>query len=111
MAETSVSYKCPRCGAPLSFLPGRDTVSCEYCGTEFEIAAIEAMFAREQEAARRAAEIREAEFDTAAAGGEWSPEESGAMVIGTRRRFPRALYPDCRHEQCAPGKQGRRLPR
>lgn len=83
VAETSVSYKCPRCGAPLSFLPGRDTVSCEYCGTEFEIAAIEAMFAREQEAARRAAETREAEFDTAAAGGEWSPEESGAMVMQT----------------------------
>ena len=83
MAESSVSYKCPKCGAPLSFQPGRDTVSCEYCGTEFEIAAIEAMFAREQEAARRAAETREAEFDTAAAGGEWSPEESGAMVMQT----------------------------
>ena len=81
MAESSVSYKCPKCGAPLSFQPGRDTVSCEYCGTEFEIAAIEAMFAREQEAARRAAETREAEFDTAAAGGEWSPEESGAIVM------------------------------
>ena len=37
MAESSVSYKCPKCGAPLSFQPGRDTVSCEYCGTEFEI--------------------------------------------------------------------------
>ena len=83
MAESSVSYKCPKCGAPLSFQPGRDTVSCEYCGTEFEIAAIEAMFARDQEAARRTAETKEAEFDTAAAGGEWSPEESSAMAMQT----------------------------
>ena len=83
MAESSVSYKCPKCGAPISFQPGRDTVSCEYCGTEFEIAAIEAMFARDQEAARRAAETKEAEFDTAAAGGEWSPEESSAMAMQT----------------------------
>ena len=55
MAETSVSYKCPRCGAPLSFLPGRDTVSCEYCGTEFEIAAIEAQAAAEMQGHRGAA--------------------------------------------------------
>ena len=46
MAESSVSYKCPKCGAPLSIQPGRDTVSCAYCGTEFEIAAIEALFAQ-----------------------------------------------------------------
>ena len=31
MADTSVSYKCPNCGAPLTFIPGKKNVSCEYC--------------------------------------------------------------------------------
>ena len=39
MADTSVSYKCPHCEAPLSFQPGNDKVTCEYCGTELEISA------------------------------------------------------------------------
>ena len=43
MADTSVSYKCPNCSAPLSFLPGHDKVTCEYCGTEFEVKTIEEM--------------------------------------------------------------------
>ena len=46
MADTSVSYKCPNCSAPLSFLPGHDKVTCEYCGTEFEVKTIEEMFAK-----------------------------------------------------------------
>ena len=41
MADTSVSYKCLCCGAPLSFLPGAEKVTCEYCGTELEIKTIE----------------------------------------------------------------------
>ena len=40
MADTSVSYKCPHCDAPLSFQPGNDKVTCEYCGTELEISAV-----------------------------------------------------------------------
>ena len=41
MAKTSVSYQCPNCSAPLPYQPGADKAVCEYCGTEFEIAAIE----------------------------------------------------------------------
>ena len=45
MAETSVGYKCPNCSAPLTFLPGHDKVTCEYCGTELEVKTIEEMYA------------------------------------------------------------------
>ena len=31
--KEAVSYKCVQCGAPLTFLPGDDKVTCEYCGT------------------------------------------------------------------------------
>ena len=48
MAETSVGYKCPNCSAPLTFLPGHDKVTCEYCGTELEVKTIEEMYAAKE---------------------------------------------------------------
>ena len=68
MADTSVSYKCPNCSAPLSFLPGNDKVTCEYCGTEFEVKTIEEMFSRQEERAAQEAEAKEAKWDTEHAG-------------------------------------------
>ena len=56
MAATSVGYKCPNCQAPLTFLPGHDKVSCEYCGTEIEVQALEAMYAQKEAAAAKAQE-------------------------------------------------------
>ena len=79
MADSSVSYKCPNCGAPLSFLPGKKTVTCEYCGTEFEVAAIEELFRDKQEMAVRAAEAQEAKWETENAGSEWSNDEAKAL--------------------------------
>ena len=83
MADTSVSYKCPNCGAPLSFLPGHDHVTCEYCSTELEIATVEALFEREQEKARLAAEARDARWNTENAGSEWAEQDAAAMKVQT----------------------------
>ncbi len=79
MADSSVSYKCPNCGAPLSFLPGKKTVTCEYCGTEFEVSAIEELFRGKQEMAVRAAEAQEAKWATEDAGSEWSHDEAKTL--------------------------------
>ena len=79
MADTSVSYKCPHCDAPLSFQPGNEKVTCEYCGTELEISAVEELFQKKQEMAAKAQAAQEAKWDTEAAGGEWSDEEAAAM--------------------------------
>lgn len=75
MADTTVSYKCPNCGAPLSFIPGKKTVTCEYCSTEFEVSAIEEMFAGKQEMAVKTAEAQQAKWDIAGAGENWTPAE------------------------------------
>ena len=83
MPDTSVSYKCPNCGAPLSFLPGHDHVTCEYCSAELDIAAVEALFQKAQEKAVLAAEAKESKWNTAAAGGEWDAAEAEAMKIQT----------------------------
>ncbi|MBR2734342.1 MAG: hypothetical protein IKD80_08905 [Selenomonadaceae bacterium] len=79
MANSSVSYKCPNCGAPLSFQPGKKTVTCEYCDTEFEVSAIEELFRDKQETAARAAEAQEAKWATDDAGSEWSSDEAKAL--------------------------------
>ncbi|MBQ7704384.1 MAG: IBR domain-containing protein [Selenomonadaceae bacterium] len=75
MANTSVSYKCPNCGAPLSFQPGKKTVTCEYCNTEFEVAAIEEMFQAQNEMAAATAEAQQSQWDIAGAGENWTPAE------------------------------------
>ncbi len=72
---TTVNYKCPHCSAPLSFIPGNNKVTCEYCGTEFEISAIEQMFDSQQKLAAKELEAKKAKWDLAEAGGEWSPDE------------------------------------
>ena len=79
MADSSVSYKCPNCGAPLSFLPGKKNVTCEYCGTEFEVSAIEELFHDKQELAARAAEAQEAKWEIEDAGSEWTSDEAKAL--------------------------------
>ncbi len=79
MADSSVSYKCPNCGAPLSFMPGKKTVTCEYCGTEFEVSAIEELFRDKQETAARAAEAQEAKWATEDAGSEWTSDEAKTL--------------------------------
>ena len=79
MADSSVSYKCPNCGAPLSFMPGKKTVTCEYCGTEFEVSAIEELFRGKQELAVHAAEAQESKWETEDAGSEWTSDEAKAL--------------------------------
>ncbi len=79
MADTSVSYKCPNCSAPLSFLPGHSKVTCEYCGNEFEISAIEEMFQTKRELAAKAEEAQAAKWDTENAGDEFSSDEVATL--------------------------------
>ena len=76
MADTSVSYKCPNCGAPLSFLPGHDHVTCEYCNTELDVATVESLFQKAQEKAALAAEAKESKWKTEGAGSEWDTGEA-----------------------------------
>ena len=83
MAETSVGYKCPNCSAPLTFLPGHDKVTCEYCGTELEVKTIEEMYAAKEAAAAKAQAAKEAKWDTSAAGSEWEADEAEQMKAFT----------------------------
>lgn len=79
MASSSVAYKCPNCSAPLDFKPGTQKITCEYCGTELDAAAIEDLFKAKEAMAAEAAEKQDEKWDTAVAGGEWTAEEAEAF--------------------------------
>ena len=79
MAATSVSYKCPNCGAPLSYLPGTDHVTCEYCGTTFDTEVVEELFRKAQERAAAAEREQEEKWETESAGEGWSEEEAAGL--------------------------------
>ena len=82
MADTSVSFKCPNCSAPLAYAPGADHVTCEYCGTELSIADLEVFYAAKEENAAKAEEARQK------SGILTVRERNGAK---TRRRFSAPL--------------------
>ena len=83
MANTSVGYKCPNCGGPLAFAPGSEKVTCPYCDTEFEVAKIEELFAKQEKLAAEAQAAKEAKWDTADAGSEWGEDEAAQMQTFT----------------------------
>ena len=79
MAETTVSYQCPNCGAPLSFHPGDARVVCAHCHTELDAAALEERYRAQEEAAAKTAEEKEAAANAPDA--QWSEEELSLIHI------------------------------
>lgn len=79
MADTSVSYTCPSCSAPLSFTPGKSKIVCEYCDCEFEVSVLDQLYEKKQEQAADAAAAKEAQWKTDEAGSEWSEEEAAML--------------------------------
>ena len=51
MASQITNYQCPACTGPLRFLPDTGKTECEYCGSVYELAEIEAMYQQEEAAA------------------------------------------------------------
>ena len=51
MAGTIVNYQCPACTGPLHFAAGSGRLDCEYCGSSYEVAEVEAFYAKKAAAA------------------------------------------------------------
>ena len=45
MATQVTNYQCPACTGPLQFNPASGQLSCEYCGSTYPVAEIEALYA------------------------------------------------------------------
>ena len=46
MEATINTYQCPACGGPLHFAAGSGKLECEYCDSSYEVAEVEAFYAR-----------------------------------------------------------------
>ena len=51
MATQINTYQCPACTGPLHFGAGSGKLECEYCGSSYEVAEVEAFYARKAAAA------------------------------------------------------------
>ena len=99
MATQITNYQCPACTGPLHFVGESGRLECDYCGSSFDIAEIEALYAEKEakaaEAAQKQGETETAqksaeaeEQQTAADGSDWDAsglsEDWGADAAGMK---------------------------
>ena len=61
MPTQVTNYQCPACTGPLHYSAKSDKLECDYCGSSFDVAEIEALYARkeaEAAAAKQAADVK-----------------------------------------------------
>ena len=56
MSAQLTNYQCPACTGPLHFSGKSGKLECDYCGSNFDVAAIEALYAQKEEQAAAAME-------------------------------------------------------
>jgi len=80
MATQVTNYQCPACTGPLQYDPEAAKLNCEYCGSVFEPAEIEALYREEDENAAQAhaeAEANEHPWDASDISESWGEDAAG----------------------------------
>ena len=77
MTTQVTNYQCPACTGPMHFVGSSGKLECEYCGSAYEVAEIEAMFGAKEDKAEEAMAAAEAK----PAGNYWSDEETAGMKV------------------------------
>ena len=54
MPTQVTNYQCPACTGPLHFDSATGKLTCDYCGTSYEVSEIEALFAEKEQKAAEA---------------------------------------------------------
>lgn len=72
MPAQVTNYKCPSCTGPLHFVGTSGKLECDFCGSSYDVAEIEALYADQNEqATQAAAQAQEKESKAAAPNGDW----------------------------------------
>ena len=92
MASQVTNYKCPACTGPLHFVGASGKLECDFCGSKYDIADIEKLYAEKEAAAVEASEKAEAKaeanrkkladmeaegWDTSGLTSDWGAEADG----------------------------------
>ena len=96
MAAQVTNYQCPSCTGPLHFVGASGKLECDYCGSTYDVAEIEAFYAEKEEkaaAAQQSAEEKTAaerqagrRFWRSATGVRYRRTSSAAGISGMRNR-------------------------
>ena len=68
MPEQVTNYKCPACTGPLHFVGASGKLECDYCGTSYDVAEVDALYAEKE---KKAAEAQQSAEEKAAEESEW----------------------------------------
>ena len=81
MPTQVTNYQCPACTGPLHFSGASGKLECEYCGSSYEVAQMEALYAQQNEQAAaaptQAPAGEEAAWDTSGLNGDWGADAQG----------------------------------
>ena len=78
MPTQITNYQCPACTGPLHFVGASGKLECDYCGSKFDAAEIEAMYAEQEQKAQEAhaaAEEKEAREEAGQADSAWDDSQ------------------------------------
>lgn len=81
MPTQVTNYKCPSCTGPLHYSGNTGKLECDFCGSSYDVAEIEALYAEKNEKATQAAAQAEAaatQKDDQAGGAEWGADDMKA---------------------------------
>ena len=76
MTTKVTNYQCPSCTGPLHYVGASGKLECDYCGSQYEVAEIEALYAEKE---KKAAEAQQAE-----AAKQAEAQQAGASSDGSR---------------------------
>lgn len=84
MASQVTTYQCPACTAPLGYDAASGKLACEFCGSSYEVAQIEALMAEKEQKAVEASERAAAQtvaggeyWDTSDMSDDWGADAAG----------------------------------
>ena len=78
MPTQVTNYQCPACTAPLHYSAKSDKLECDYCGSSFDVAEIEALYARKEAEAAAAKQAADAKAEAAQAAKAEAAEAAAA---------------------------------
>ena len=95
MPTQVTNYQCPACTGPLHFSAETGKLTCDYCGSAYDVAEIEALYAQKEAEAAAAKEAADAkaeaakadaaddgDWDTSSLSSDWGADADGLRVYG-----------------------------
>lgn len=78
MPTQVTNYQCPACTAPLHYSAKSGKLECDYCGSSFDVAEVEALYARKEAEAAAAKQAADAKAEAAQAAKAEAAEAAAA---------------------------------